>query len=182
MAICSGALREYTDYRQMLEQERPDLVSVVPPDDHHAAPVIAAAESGVKGIICEKPLAGSLADADRMIEAVERSGYTAGRGAASAVNLELSPGYDEEAEHPVNAEIRETVAHAGWIKEAAVRLRDTGHVFNVEVLAVPVDAADDPIAHAEELTSRLRDVDWKVQDVVVAVVPSLEDAPDDVLV
>jgi divalent metal cation (Fe/Co/Zn/Cd) transporter len=90
--------------------------------------------------------------------------------------------YDEEAEHPVNAEIRETVAHAGWIKEAAVRLRDTGHVFNVEILAVPVDGADDPIAAAEELTTRLRDVDWKVQDVVVAVVRSLEDAPEDVLV
>jgi divalent metal cation (Fe/Co/Zn/Cd) transporter len=90
--------------------------------------------------------------------------------------------YDEKGEHPVNGEIRRTVADAGWIKEAAVRLRDTGHVFNVEVLAVPLNGAGDPVAHAEELTSRLRDVDWKVQDVVVAVVRSLEDAPEDVLV
>jgi divalent metal cation (Fe/Co/Zn/Cd) transporter len=90
--------------------------------------------------------------------------------------------YDEKGEHPVNGEIRRTVADAGWIKEAAIRLRDTGHVFNVEVLAVPLDGAGDPVADAEELASRLRDVDWKVQDVVVAVVRSIEDAPEDVLV
>jgi hypothetical protein len=62
------------------------------------------------------------------------------------------------------------VAGADWIQEAAVRMRDTGHVFNVEVLAVPVDHDDHPIDRAEELTKRLRDVDWKVQDVVVALV------------
>jgi divalent metal cation (Fe/Co/Zn/Cd) transporter len=90
--------------------------------------------------------------------------------------------YDEEGEHPVNDDIRRAVADAPWIKEAAIRLRDTGHVFNVEVLAVPADGTDDPIDRAEELTSQLRDVDWKVQDVVVAVVRELEDAPADVTV
>jgi hypothetical protein len=82
----------------------------------------------------------------------------------------------------VNGEIRRTVADAGWIREAAIRLCDTGHVFNVEVLAVPSDGAGDPVAQAAELTSQLRDLDWKVQDVLVAVVRSLEDAPEDALV
>ena len=90
--------------------------------------------------------------------------------------------YDEEGEHPVNDEIRGTVAGTGWIEEAAVRLRDTGHVFNVEVLAIPADSEGDLLGRVEELTNRIRDVDWKVQDVVVAVVRELEGAPDDVLV
>jgi divalent metal cation (Fe/Co/Zn/Cd) transporter len=90
--------------------------------------------------------------------------------------------YDEEGEHPVNAEVRRTVAAADWIEEAAVRMRDTGHLFNVEVLAVPVDDGDDAADRAEELTERIRDIDWKLQDVVVAVVRELEDAPDDVIV
>jgi divalent metal cation (Fe/Co/Zn/Cd) transporter len=90
--------------------------------------------------------------------------------------------YDEKAEHPVNGEVRSTVAEADWIDTAAVRMRDTGHVFNVEVLAVPRGADGDLLASVEELVKRIRDVDWKVQDVVVAVVAELEDAPDDVVV
>jgi divalent metal cation (Fe/Co/Zn/Cd) transporter len=90
--------------------------------------------------------------------------------------------YDEKAEHPVNGEVRNTVAAADWIDTAAVRMRDTGHVFNVEVLAVPRGGDGDLLASVEELVERIRDVDWKVQDVVVAVVAELEGAPDDVVV
>ena len=66
--------RLYTDYREMLAQEKPDIVSVITPDDKHADIVVNVANSGVKGIWCEKPIATTLADADRMIEAVERNG------------------------------------------------------------------------------------------------------------
>ena len=69
-----GTVKEYTDYKEMLRQEKLDLVSVATPDQYHAGPVTDAAAAGVKGILCEKPLASSLADADRMIEAVERYG------------------------------------------------------------------------------------------------------------
>ena len=66
--------RMYSDYREMLEKEKPDIVSVITPDDKHADIVVNAANSGIKGIWCEKPIATTLADADRMIEAVERNG------------------------------------------------------------------------------------------------------------
>ncbi len=69
-----GAVRTYTDYKELLRQERLDLVSVATPDQYHAGPVTEAAAAGVGGILCEKPIASSLADADRMIEAVERYG------------------------------------------------------------------------------------------------------------
>jgi len=104
-------------------------------------------------------------------------------GAAMRDLLDARPRrYDEEGEHPVNEEVRRTVASAGWIEEAAVRMRDTGHVFNVEVLAVPREADGDLLGRVEQLTSELRDVDWKVQDVVVAVVRDLEGAPEDILI
>lgn len=90
--------------------------------------------------------------------------------------------YDEKGEHPINDDILKTVAETDWIDEAAVRMRDTGHVFNVEVLAVPGDHDGDMLGPVEDLTNRIRDVDWKVQDVVVAVVRELDDAPGDVLV
>lgn len=64
-------IRLYTDYKEMLRQEQPDLVSVVTPDHLHADITVAAAEGGAKAILCEKPIATTLADADRMIAAAE---------------------------------------------------------------------------------------------------------------
>ena len=65
----------YRDYRQMLEQEELDIVSVAPRwmDQKHDM-VIAAAEAGVRGIFCEKPFAPTLAEADAMIAACDRAG------------------------------------------------------------------------------------------------------------
>ena len=71
----TGAERLYSDYREMLQMERPDLVSVCPRwVDCHAEMVIACADAGVNGIFCEKPFARTLAEADAMIDACDRSG------------------------------------------------------------------------------------------------------------
>jgi predicted dehydrogenase len=64
----------YTDYREMLTKERLDLLSVATPDHRHAEVVFAAVPAGVKGIYCEKPMATTLADADRMIALTEEHG------------------------------------------------------------------------------------------------------------
>jgi predicted dehydrogenase len=69
-------VRTYTRFDEMLERERLDVLSVATSDHLHAPFVIAACEAGVKGIFCEKPLATSVADARRMIAAVERHGVT----------------------------------------------------------------------------------------------------------
>lgn len=66
--------RTYQDYREMITQEKPDILSVVTPDDKHADIVVYAAEHGVKGIFCEKPMATSLHDADRMLAACQANG------------------------------------------------------------------------------------------------------------
>ena len=67
-------LRTYRDFARMLAAEDLDVLGVCTPDDRHADIVIAAAERGVRAIMCEKPLATSLADADRMVAAIEMSG------------------------------------------------------------------------------------------------------------
>ena len=64
----------YADYRDMLTQEQPDIVSIATPATVHAEMVIAAAEAGVKAIWCEKAMAVSLHECDQMIEACEKSG------------------------------------------------------------------------------------------------------------
>ena len=64
----------HTDFGEMLAGERPDIVSVVTGDHVHADLTVAAAESGARAVFCEKPIATTLEDADRMIEACERNG------------------------------------------------------------------------------------------------------------
>ena len=65
----------YGDYHDMLDKEELDLVSVGPRwVDCHAEMVIACAEAGVKGIFCEKPMARTLAEADAMVDVVEKHG------------------------------------------------------------------------------------------------------------
>ena len=58
----------------MFANEQLDLVSVVTPDHLHAGVVEAAVEAGIKAIYCERPIATTLADADRMIQATEVAG------------------------------------------------------------------------------------------------------------
>ena len=69
-----AAPRSYASYREMLARVQPELVSVGPRwvDEHHDM-VIACADAGVKGVFCEKPFARTLAEADNMLAACERS-------------------------------------------------------------------------------------------------------------
>lgn len=64
----------YTEYRELLAREQVDLLSVVTSDHRHAQIVVDAVAAGVKGIFCEKPIATTLADADRMLAACRERG------------------------------------------------------------------------------------------------------------
>lgn len=64
----------YLDYREMMAQERPDIVSVCSWDPMHAEMTVAAATFRPKAILCEKPMAVSLGEADAMMIACERNG------------------------------------------------------------------------------------------------------------
>lgn len=64
-----GVSRTYSDYRQMLENERLDIVSVTTWTTLHKEITIAAAHSGVKAIHSEKPMAASWGDAKQMNQA-----------------------------------------------------------------------------------------------------------------
>lgn len=70
----SRALRAYADYREMLERERPDLVSVAPrwTDQHHA--MVGAALRAGAHVYCEKPFTQTLAEADDLVALAARTG------------------------------------------------------------------------------------------------------------
>ncbi len=63
----------FTDYDKMLAEADIDMVDVCLPTNMHADAVVKAAKAG-KHVLCEKPIALTLKDADRMIAACEKAG------------------------------------------------------------------------------------------------------------
>jgi predicted dehydrogenase len=76
-AFHGGTAARYTDPAAMLANEALHIVSIVTPDNRHRDLFVAAAHAGVKGILCEKPIATSLEDADAMLATVRETGVKA---------------------------------------------------------------------------------------------------------
>ena len=72
-----------TDWKDLLTRDDVDLLDVCTPGDTHAEIAIAALDAG-KHVLCEKPLANSVAEARAMVEAAERA---RARGVRSAVGF-----------------------------------------------------------------------------------------------
>ena len=83
--------KQYTDYREMLDREKPDIVSVATQPEHRAEIVIAATEAGARAIYAEKAFSASLSEADRMVEACQRHNVALNMG----TNRRFHPGYDQ---------------------------------------------------------------------------------------
>ena len=70
--------RSYADFNSMAQAEAAredgiDAVAIVTPNHMHAAPAIAFLQAGIH-VICDKPLAATMADADAVAAAVRASG------------------------------------------------------------------------------------------------------------
>src|SRR6185436_14470995 len=69
------------DWREAVERDDIDIIDIVTPGDSHAEIAIAALNAG-KHVLCEKPLANTVAEAEAMAEAAARA---AERGVRSMV-------------------------------------------------------------------------------------------------
>jgi predicted dehydrogenase len=68
------AALHFTDIKSLLAQTRPECVVIATTAPTHCEYTCLAAESGAKFILCEKPMAVSLAQCDRMISTCARHG------------------------------------------------------------------------------------------------------------
>jgi len=69
-----GVNRLYTDYKKLLENEKPEILCIASWSYTHCDMVLHAVDCGVRAILCEKPIALSLSDARKMVDACKRSG------------------------------------------------------------------------------------------------------------
>lgn len=70
----SGAKRQYQDFHEMLEKERPELVSIAPrvPEKHREMALAAIAVGA--HLLIEKPMTEHLDEADEIVAAAEKTG------------------------------------------------------------------------------------------------------------
>jgi len=61
-----------TDWRRVIDDSEIDVVDICTPNDTHCEIAIAAAQAG-KAILCEKPLARNVDEAERMLHAVKKA-------------------------------------------------------------------------------------------------------------
>jgi predicted dehydrogenase len=67
-----GWAESATDWREVIQRDDIDIVDIVTPGDSHAEIAIAALEAG-KHVLCEKPLANSVEEAEAMTDAAARA-------------------------------------------------------------------------------------------------------------
>jgi len=72
--IRTGAERPYADYREMLETEQPELVSVGPRETSERYAMVRAALEAGAHVCCERPIARNLREADELISLAKEKG------------------------------------------------------------------------------------------------------------
>lgn len=106
----------YADYQEMIEQEEPDIVSIATRPGNHAEITIFAAEHGVKGIYCDKPLCASMEEADAMYDICEQYNIKFNLG----TQRRYTPGYLKMREIVESGEIGERRAVLAYSGGAAL--------------------------------------------------------------
>lgn len=113
----TGAKTAYADYREMLEKERPDLVSIGPRwTDQHKAMALAAIGAGAH-VYMEKPLAADCSEADAILAAADAKK----RKVAVAHQIRLAPNIVHLKKKLDDGVIGPLVAMRAWGKQDAAR-------------------------------------------------------------
>lgn len=99
-------------------------------------------------------------------------GWKNTRSAVSDLMDRRARTYDDKEPHPLIAEVTDLLRSLSWVANAAVRVRDLGQVFHVEAFVVLAENAVTP-QQLREASEAVASIDWKVQDIVIAVADRL---------
>ncbi len=151
-AVKEAALRYgyegyYTDWRQMLKNDRIQLFDNGGPNDTHADPCIEAARAG-KHILCEKPLARTAKEAATMLEAVTKAGVRH----AVAFNYRFVPAI-RQAKELIDSGALGQIYHfrAVYLQEWIMPHYGTPHIWRLDRSVAGSGALGDLGAHIIDL-------------------------------
>lgn len=89
--------------------------------------------------------------------------------------MDTSPTTVEGETDDAPQRLRSRIRELPWVADADVRLREEGHVFTGEIYVVPRKGTEDLAARAEEATRAAAEADWRIYDVVVMPLTTMED-------
>jgi|EP01047_Picozoa_sp_COSAG01_P052778 predicted dehydrogenase len=135
----------YTDYKQMIAQERPDIVSVATQPEHRAEIIIYAIEHGARAIYAEKALAASVEQGDAIAAACAKHSVALNMG----TNRRYDTGYDAACELIHSGEI-------GALKSIVVH--STSALFNGLSLRAAEHTALQPCCVYHKIDTETRSV------------------------
>jgi predicted dehydrogenase len=104
-----GIPRAHASYEELLADVEVDAVYIPLPNNLHAEWAIAAARAG-KHVLCEKPLAMTVADAERIIEAADKAGVAL----MEAFMYRLHPSWAALREVVASGRLGELIAVQSW--------------------------------------------------------------------
>lgn len=126
-AMHSYRVNVYADYRKMLDQEKPDMVSIAVPTQHHSGVACEAIRRGVH-VLVEKPLALTQAEGQQIID------MAAGHGVKLMVgHIErFNPAIVEMKRRLDGQELGQVFqAHARRLSPLPSRIQDVGVVLDL---------------------------------------------------
>jgi len=82
--------------------------------------------------------------------------------------------YDHAKPLPLVDQVEEHLRAIPWVARAEVRLREEGHVLVGEAYVVLVGSPGDVLQLVERTTRAIEDLDWRLHDVAVVVLPRLD--------
>lgn len=122
---------------------------------------------------------GDAAAALLIAASILRDGARNLRYATGALSDQRARTYDDKEPHPLNRRVDAVLRGLDWVADSRSRIRDQGHVFHVEAFVQPVVGREVTLDQIEDAVALVRELDWKVNDVVVMPVRELpETVPD----
>lgn len=152
-----AGVRVYEDWRELLSVEKPDIVSIATNTPYHAEIGICCAKSGVRAILCEKPIATKLSDADKFLKACQQNNTILAINHSRRWHI-LWNKCKEELRKGVIGEIQ-----SGWAHWPTGRLGNIGtHIFDalrmlINADVVSVSGSLDPLLYPDCRGPQYRD-------------------------
>jgi predicted dehydrogenase len=145
-----GAQTAYADPEEMIRQEGLDIVCIATRPSPHAPITSFAAEHGVRGLYCEKPLCNSMAEADTMAAAIRDHGVKFNYGAQRRY-VRMYRNLLEMIEAGHIGELQTVIAYCG------ASAAQWGHTHAADMLLLL--AGDGPVDWVQG-TARFEATDW----------------------
>ena len=79
---------------------------------------------------------------------------------------------DHSRTDPLPLWVKNELMLMDWVKDAEVRLRESGHVFIGEAFVVPADN-EDLVGRIERANQHLLDLDWRLHELAITPVPEI---------